>query len=94
MARYAMLNSDNIVENIIELHPMNASEFPEAIPLSGLPVDAGDEYRKDGFYRNEEKIRSTEELYSELLTGEGVEVAMGILNGTIKEETVNENANS
>lgn len=94
MARYAMLNSDNIVENIIELHPMNASEFPEAIPLSGLPVDAGDEYRKDGFYRNGEKIRSTEELYSELLTGEGVEVAMGILNGTIKEETVNENANS
>lgn len=94
MARYAMLNSDNIVDNIIELHPMNASEFPEAIPLSGLPVDAGDEYRADGFYRDGVKIRSTEELYSELLTGEGVEVAMGILDGTIKEETANANANS
>ena len=94
MARYAMLNSDNIVDNIIELHPMNASEFPEAIPLSGLPVDAGDEYRADGLYRDGVKIRSTEELYSELLTGEGVEVAMGILDGTIKEETANANANS
>ena len=94
MARYAMLNPDNIVENIIELHPMNASEFPEAIPLSGLPVDAGDEYKGDGFYRNGEKVRSTEELYNELLAGEGVEVAMGILDGTIKEETANANANS
>lgn len=94
MARYAMLNSDNIVDNIIELHPMNASEFPEAIPLSGLPVDAGDEYREDGFYRDGVKIRSTEELYNELLAGEGVETAIGILNGTIKEEIANENANS
>ncbi len=94
MARYAMLNTDNIVENIIELHPMNASEFPEAIPLSGLLVDAGDEYREDGFYRNGEKIRSTEELYNELLAGEGVEIAMGILNGTIEEETANESTNS
>lgn len=94
MARYAMLNSNNIVENIIELHPMNANEFPEAIPLSGLPVDTGDEYRKDGFYRNGVKIRSIEELYNELLAGEGVEIAMGILDGTIKEETANENANS
>lgn len=94
MARYAMLNSDNIVENIIELHPMNASEFPEAIPLSGLPVDAGDEYREDGFYRDGEKIRSAEELYTELLAGEGVEVAMGILNGTIEEETADESNNS
>ena len=42
----------------------------------------------------EERMVVLETQVSSLMTGEGAEVAMGILNGTIKEETVNENANS
>lgn len=42
----------------------------------------------------EERMTVLETQVSSLMTGEGAEVAMGILNGTIKEETVDENANS
>lgn len=42
----------------------------------------------------EERMVVLETQVSSLMTGEGAEVAMGILNGTIKEETANANANS
>lgn len=42
----------------------------------------------------EERMTVLETQVSSLMTGEGAEVAMGILNGTIKEETANANANS
>ena len=42
----------------------------------------------------EERMGVLETQVSSLMTGEGAEVAMGILNGTIKEETANANANS
>ena len=42
----------------------------------------------------EERMAVLETQVSSLMTGEGVEVAMGILDGTIKEETANANANS
>ena len=42
----------------------------------------------------EERMAVLETQVSSLMTGEGAEVAMGILNGTIKEETANANANS
>ena len=42
----------------------------------------------------EERMTVLETQASSLMTGEGAEVAMGILNGTIKEETANANANS
>ena len=42
----------------------------------------------------EERMTVLETQVSSLMTDEGAEVAMGILNGTIKEETANANANS
>ena len=42
----------------------------------------------------EERMVVLETQVSSLMTGEGAEVAMGILNGTIKEETANANTNS
>lgn len=42
----------------------------------------------------EERMAVLETQVSSLMTDEGAEVAMGILNGTIKEETANANANS
>lgn len=42
----------NTVWNIIALHPMNADEFPNAVPINGLPVQVGDTYADGKFYRD------------------------------------------
>ena len=42
----------------------------------------------------EERMTVLETQVSSLVTGEGAEVAMGILNGTIKEEAADKNTNS
>ncbi len=90
MATYGLLNENNIIENIIELHPMNANEFPSAVPLGDVPAGIGDEYRDGNFYRGDEQVKSTDTLFNELLASEGPEVAMAILDGSIKEEEVTE----
>lgn len=58
MATYGLLNENNIIENIIELHPMNANEFPPAVPLGDVPAGIGDEYRDGEFlsWRRTSKI--------------------------------------
>ena len=37
MATYGLLNENNVIENIVKLHPMNANEFTSAVPLGDVP---------------------------------------------------------
>lgn len=56
--RYALIE-DGIIVNVIVLHPMNADDFPQAVPLpDGLSIGIGDVYLDGEFYRNGEKIVS------------------------------------
>ena len=38
MVTYGLLNENNVIENIIKLHPMNANEFSSAVPLGNVPA--------------------------------------------------------
>lgn len=48
---YALIENGTVV-NIIYLHPMNAEDFPNAVPLEGVPAGIGDTYKDGAFYRN------------------------------------------
>lgn len=48
---YALIEND-IVTNLIWLHPMNAEEFPNAVSIENLPVAIGDTYEDGKFYRD------------------------------------------
>lgn len=54
---YAMIEN-GIVTNLIWLHPMNADEFPNAVPVENLPVSIGDAYTDGIFYRDGKEVRS------------------------------------
>ena len=53
--KYAIIK-DNTIDNIIELHPLNAAEFPNAVPLSDIPANIGDIYENEKFYHDGEEI--------------------------------------
>lgn len=61
---YALIE-DNIVANLIRLHPMNASDFPGAVAVGDVPVYIGDAYEDGAFYRNGERVKSVSELMAE-----------------------------
>lgn len=48
---YALIDN-GIVTNVIYLSPSNASDFPAAVPVNSLPVQAGDTYEDGVFYRD------------------------------------------
>lgn len=52
---YALIENGNVA-NIIWLHPMNASEFANAVTTNGLPIQLGDTYIDGKFYRDGEEI--------------------------------------
>lgn len=52
---YALINN-GVVVNLIYLHPMNASDFPNAVAIGNLPVQIGDVYKDGEFYRDGKKI--------------------------------------
>lgn len=52
---YALIEN-GVVVNIIYLHPMNADDFPNAVPLGEIPAGIGDSYEDGVFYRNGEKV--------------------------------------
>ena len=79
MATYDLLNENNIIENIIELHPMNANEFPSAIPRVMSQRVLRDEYRDGNFSCRDEQVKSISTLFNELLTSEKPEVMMTVL---------------
>ena len=61
---YALVEN-GIVTNIIYLHPMNASDFPNAVPMNDYPVAIGDAYVDGKFYRNGELLKTASELARE-----------------------------
>lgn len=61
---YALI-VDNIVSNIIVLHPGNAASFPNAVPVNDYPVFIGDTYDGEHFYRDGEQLKTTQQLLAE-----------------------------
>lgn len=55
--KYALIENDHVV-NVIWLNPANEKDFVNAVPVEGLPVQAGDAYVDGEFYRDGEKVLS------------------------------------
>ncbi|MCI6040767.1 MAG: hypothetical protein MR742_09660 [Clostridiales bacterium] len=53
---------DGVVTNIIYLHPMNAEDFPAAVPAGDIPAAIGDTWDGEHFYRNGERVFTAAEL--------------------------------
>lgn len=53
---YALIK-DGIVKNVIDLHPMNANDFPGAIPADGVAASIGDTYTDGVFYRDGVEVK-------------------------------------
>ena len=74
--RYAIVKN-GMVENVIEIHPMNAAEFPTAVQSDIASI--GDEYIDGAFYRDGEEVKAPHTiLLAEIadLT-QAVEILMG-----------------
>lgn len=52
---YALIENGTVI-NLIWLHPMNESEFPNAVSIGELPVMIGDSYVDGKFYREGEEV--------------------------------------
>mgnify|MGYP001239134309 CR=1 FL=1 len=52
---YALIEN-GIVTNLIWLHPGNAADFPNAVPLGDVPAAIGDTYADGVFYRDGVKV--------------------------------------
>ena len=63
---YALIEN-GIITNVIWLHPGNADEFPNAVPLEDIPAGIGDTYEDGVFYRNGERVlTASERMQSEM----------------------------
>lgn len=56
--KYAIV-VNGVVTNLIYMHPMNARDFPKAVPLRGAPVSIGDTYADGKFYREGVEVEKT-----------------------------------
>ena len=65
---YAMIEN-GLVTNLIWLHPGNAADFPNAVPLGDRPVGIGDSYQNGVFSRDGEPVLT----YAERLEAEVAE---------------------
>lgn len=63
--KYALIEN-GVVTNTILLLPYNAHEFPNAISIEGLSVQAGDTYADGRFYRDGEPIYSMAEQMADM----------------------------
>lgn len=52
---YALIKNETVT-NLIYLHPMNANDFPNAVPTNDLPVQIGDSYIDGKFYHDGKEI--------------------------------------
>lgn len=57
---YALVENE-IVTNIIWLHPTNAHEFSNAVQIGEVPVSIGDSYKDGVFYRNGKRVLTQSE---------------------------------
>lgn len=61
---YAIIEN-NVVVNLIFLHPLNENEFPDAIPIGDFPVTMGDTYENGMFHRNGEVLKTNTAILQE-----------------------------
>lgn len=80
--RYALIEY-GVVVNLICLHTMNESDFPNAIPTGDHPVEIGDTYEDDFFYRNGELLKSNAEIRQEEI--DDMQAALAELGVTVNE---------
>lgn len=67
---YALIEKNRVV-NLIWLNPVNAGDFPGAVPCGDVPVQIGDTFDGDHFYRDGERVRTYAEIaYQELAEAE------------------------
>lgn len=52
---YALVENGTVT-NIIWLHPANAEDFPNAVPMGDIPAAIGDTWDGEYFYRNGERV--------------------------------------
>lgn len=52
---YALIENE-VITNIIWLHPLNEDDFPSAVPIGEVPARIGDSYIDGIFYRNGERV--------------------------------------
>lgn len=64
---YALIENGMVI-NIIWLHPENANDFPNAVPMGDVPVGIGDEYIDHVFYRNGERLLTYSETMRQIVT--------------------------
>lgn len=55
--RYAIITG-GIVTNVIILYSGNAADFPSAVPCGDVPVDIGDTWDGEHFYREGARVLS------------------------------------
>lgn len=84
---YALIEN-GAVTNLIWLHPMNAQDFPAAVPLGDLPVAIGDTYDGTDFYRDGVKVLLPAEQAAE--ESADMRAALALL-GVTEETEVTEN---
>lgn len=77
---------DGVVKNVIYLHPMNASDFSNAVSTGGLPVQIGDTYDGELFYRNGNIVTHlaviTDEQIAAIKDQAVAEIEEAVINGT------------
>ena len=71
---YALIDN-GIVTNVIWLHPKNASEFLNAVPMNDILAIIGDEYIDGVFYRNGERVLTRSELVQKMLAEKEATIA-------------------
>ena len=57
---YALIEN-GVVTNLIYLHPSNAADFPNAVPLGGVPAAIGDTWDGERFYRDGQPVLTAAE---------------------------------
>lgn len=57
---YALIEN-GVVTNLIYLHPSNAADFPNAVPLGGVPAAIGDSWDGAQFLRDGQPVLTAAE---------------------------------
>ena len=57
---YALIEN-GVVTNLIYLLPSNAADFPNAVPLGGVPAAIGDTWDGERFYRDGQPVLTAAE---------------------------------
>ena len=82
---YALIKNGTVI-NLIYLHPMNADDFPSAVPLDDLPVQIGDVYDGEHFLRDGKIVLPvtaiSEEQIAAIKDQAVAEIEEAVINGT------------